>query len=412
MSSPPALSVLLISNGYGEDVVAAHIGELLRKDDRARIHGFPTVGSGTFYSERGIELVGRGLELPSMGFLRSPRDLVRDLAGGLVHRTLGMGTRLRKTSAAFDFLVVVGDPYLLLFTSLFTCHSPRRKIFVGVQQSEWYQSHKPFKQHYSALERGWVRRRAGLVYVRDEKTRDFLRSKGLEQVRCTGNPMMDCFSVHRRPVLPNGRRIIGILPGSKQEAYHNLKVALEIADKMYRRRESYLFAVALSPQLDPGQAAHRCGLRQVDSVSGQNGQPWEYARYRTEAGTPLIISRSLFGDIISSAVAVIGVSGTGNEQAAGLGKPVFAFWGPGPQITRKFMMAQKRLLGPSLFLFPPQPDALAEKMLQILDDKERLRKIAQNGMLRMKGRGSIQRMVTQMIAYMRGESLVESGDMH
>lgn len=406
----PAPAALLVSNGFGEDLVAARIGELLAQEIRWIVRGFPTVGDGAFYQSRGIDLAGTGLKLPSMGFVRSPGDLARDLAGGLIRRTLGMGGRLRKASAAFDYLVVVGDPYLLLFASLFTPHPRERKIFVGVQQSEWYQSRKPFKQHYSALERGWLRRRAGLVYVRDEKTGCFLRSKGLEHVRCTGNPMMDCFTIHDRRVLPEGRRIIGILPGSKQEAYHNLGVALEVAEILHRRRENLLFAVALSPQLDPEQAASRCGLRRRDQVSGADGGAWEYTRYVTPAGAPLIISRSLFGDIISGSDAVIGLSGTGNEQAVGLGKPVFAFWGPGPQITRKFMRAQKRLLGPSLFLFPPRPQAVAGKILQVLDDEAQLREVARNGMLRMRGRGSIRRMIEGIAGYTRGGSGSETGE--
>jgi uncharacterized protein (TIGR03492 family) len=393
--------VLLVSNGYGEDVVAAHIGELLLAETGGVVGGFPTVGDGAFYRSRGVEPAGTGLALPSMGFVRSPRDLLRDLAAGLIRRTLAMGRSLRAAASRFDYLVVVGDPYLLLYTSLFAPHHRRRKIFVRVQQSEWYGSRKPFKQHYSTLERGWLRRRAGLVYVRDEKTRECLRSRGLEHVRCTGNPMMDCFAIRPRRVLPEGRRIIGILPGSKREAYHNLAVAVEVADLLHRSRGDLLFAVALSPQLDPDRAAGRCGLVRLDRASGGNGEPWEYTRYRTPAGAPLIMSRSLFGDIISGSEAVIGLSGTGNEQAAGLGKPVFGFWGPGPQITRKFMRAQKRLLGPSLFLFPPRPREVASRMLQVLEDEERLREAARNGMMRMQGRGSIGRMVREMACYMR-----------
>ncbi|MFW6180899.1 MAG: lipid-A-disaccharide synthase-related protein [Spirochaetota bacterium] len=397
--SPPP-SALLVSNGYGEDVVAAHIGELLLAETGGTVLGFPTVGDGAFYRSRGVQLAGTGLSLPSMGFVRSPGDLVRDLAAGLIGRTLAMGRSLHAAADRFDYLVVVGDPYLLLFTSLFTRRHRRSMIFVGVQQSEWYQSRKPFKQHYSALERGWLRKRAGLVYVRDEKTMEFLRSRGLVHVRCTGNPMMDCFTIHPHRVLPENRRIIGILPGSKQEAYHNLAVAVEVADLLHRWRDDLLFAVALSPQLDPDRAAGRCGLLRVGQVSGGNGESWEYAQYRTPAGAHLLMSCSLFGDIISSSEAVIGLSGTGNEQAAGLGKPVFGFWGPGPQITRKFLQAQKRLLGPSLFLSPPRPREVAAKMLQVLEDEELLREVARNGKMRMQGRGSIRRMAMELIDYM------------
>jgi uncharacterized protein (TIGR03492 family) len=44
----------------------------------------------------------------------------------------------------------------------------------------------------------------------------------------------------------------------------------------------------------------------------------------------------------------LGTSGTGNEQAVGLGKPVVSFATQGPQYTRNFAKAQARLLGAGL----------------------------------------------------------------
>jgi uncharacterized protein (TIGR03492 family) len=113
----------------------------------------------------------------------------------------------------------------------------------------------------------------------------------------------------------------------------------------------------------------------------------------------VFVSQSLFGDIINESVALIGTSGTGNEQAAGLGKPVFGYWGRGPQITKKFMKAQKKLLGPSLILSPPEPELIARRIMNLLEDGARLAALAKNGKERMEGRGSIDCIVKEILSY-------------
>jgi len=394
-------SFLFISNGYGEDTIAAHIGKrMLETRLTQTVKAFPTVGTGKFYSTMGIALAGEGISLPSEGFVRSLNDFLKDLRYGFIQKTYRMGRTLGKAAEHFDFLFIVGDPYLLLYTSLFTKHPPRRRVFIGVQQSEWYGSRKPFKQHYSFIERRWMKRMAGLIYVRDEKTMDFLRSKGLTHVQCEGNPMMDCFSISKQKVLPHNRKLIGILPGSKQESYENMSVIFNTIKNLSLMGGHFNYAIALSPQLDESVVVTRFGLR--FRYSKKRDGEHLYTSYELP-GTlgDIIISKHLFGDIINESIAVIGVSGTGNEQAAGLGKPVFGFWGKGPQITEKFMKAQKKLLGKSLILLPPEPGRLAATIMQTLSDRFLLKEIEENGKLRMCGRGSIDRIVSGIEEYIK-----------
>ncbi len=391
--------LLFISNGYGEDAIAAHIAKrILQRGFLHIIRAFPTVGPGRFYESMGIELAGEGALLPSEGFLRSISGFIKDMRKGFIQKTYRMGRNLGKASRYFDVLIIVGDPYLLLFTSLYTKHPRVKKVFIGVQQSEWYGSKKPFKQHYSVIERRWMKRFAGLIYVRDEKTRDFLRSKGLGHVQCEGNPMMDCFSICNHRVLPRDREIIGILPGSKQEAYENLKVILHTIKSLSSVGGRFHYAMALSPQLEETAVVRLFGLKYRSSVERYGEPLYNYYELPGSDGK-VFISKSIFGDIINESTAVLGVSGTGNEQAAGLGKPVFGFWGKGPQITEKFMKAQKRLLGKSLILLPPDPMLLASTILKTLANGNLLKEIEENGKIRMAGRGSIDRIVTEIDKY-------------
>jgi uncharacterized protein (TIGR03492 family) len=134
---------LFISNGYGEDNVSAHIARVFPQYfPGCTVSGFPTVGGGKFYTDSGIDLAGRGPDLPSEGFVRSYKDLFNDILNGFFHKTFSLGVSLRKVSSHFDYLVLTGDPYLLLLNGIFTKKPKANRIFVGVQQSEWYGSKK------------------------------------------------------------------------------------------------------------------------------------------------------------------------------------------------------------------------------------------------------------------------------
>jgi len=391
--------LLFISNGYGEDAVSAQIAiTLQKKAPLLYISAFPTVGDGKNYEERGIPLAGMGIRLPSEGFIRSFKDFIVDMKSGFIHKTINMGLSLKKVSRDVDYLIITGDPYLLLFTTIFTPQRKNRKIFVGVQQSEWYGTRKPFKQHYSFIERIWLKLFAGLVFVRDEKTENFLKKKGLNQVLCTGNPMMDTFEIKEIKIFPENRELIGILPGSKKEAYENLKKIFEVITYLQKETDRFLFAIALPSQLEMNKIVSMFDLKKIKKVSLQENKSFHLYRHPF-SGAEIIISRHIFGETINSSRLVIGLSGTANEQAAGLGKPVVAFWGKGPQITEKFMKAQKKLLGEALFLYPPVTELVGSEIIRILNDPQTLNRAMEDGTKRMQGRGSISRMVELILNY-------------
>jgi len=399
---PKDKKILFLSNGYGEDNVSAYIAKKLKeKNPDFIIKGFPSVGEGKFYQELGLKLAGRGTNLPGEGFIRNIKDFFIDINNGLITQTLRVGVSIKKISKNFDYIIITGDPYLLLFVSLFTTHKKNYKIFIGIQQSEWYESRKAFKQHYSLIERFWLKKFSNLIFVRDYKTRDYLKYKGLNCVECMGNPMMDCFSINNNSIFPRDKKIIGILPGSKKEAYNNIQVIFRIIEELLKKRRDLIFAFAISPNLNIKNIVEIYKLKEIrheyieDSIV--------YTLYKlNNSRADIILSNKIFGDIISKSDLIIGTSGTGNEQATGMGKAVFSFWGNGPQITKKFLHAQKRLLGISLFVYPPDPELIAKNILKVLDNRELLRKIKKNGEKRMEGRGSIEKIVAKIDSYLKG----------
>ena len=393
--------VLLVSNGYGEDTVAATIGVHLKKKlPNIKLEAFPTVGNGTFYKKAGITTVFNGVLLPSEGFIRSFGDFINDLTHGFFTKTIKMGLKLKSISNEYDFIIPVGDPYILLFTSIFSVKKRRYKIFVGIQQSEWYQSKKPFKEHYSFIERLWMKMFAGLIFVRDKKTADYLTKKGFNNVFSFGNPMMDCFIINQEKVFPPDRIVIGILPGSKKEAYENLKVTFKILENLSDKIKNPIFAIATSPNLSKIKIITDNKLKKTKKGSFSNNNINVPIFSKSGIKGDIVITDKLFGDIINESIVIIGTSGTANEQAAGMGKAIFSFWGKGPQLTKKFLDAQKRLLGKSLFVFEPNPPLIAEKIVEVINDKKLLKEIEINGKMRMAGRGSIDKIAGKIINYM------------
>ncbi len=87
-------------------------------------------------------------------------------------------------------------------------------------------------------------------------------------------------------------------------------------------------------------------------------------------GTGIRVIQGKFGDVLHSSQVIIGLSGIGNEQAVGLGRPVVIFPGKGPQITKKFLYIQKLLLGEAISIVEARGEAVAEEIYSILTHPE------------------------------------------
>ncbi len=99
-----------------------------------------------------------------------------------------------------------------------------------------------------------------------------------------------------------------------------------------------------------------------------------------------------FGDLVSRSQVIIGLSGMGNEQAVGLGKPVVSFPGRGPQVTEKFLRIQRTLLGGAIYIVDRNGEAVADEVCSLLLKSPRqLREIVKMGKERMGGFGAAER---------------------
>lgn len=176
-------------------------------------------------------------------------------------------------------------------------------------------------------------RKALVVLPRDEVTAVDLRKRRVK-ANCLGNLMMDAIS--KKDIVFNLKNPIGVLPGSRQDASKNLEKILQVIEKT-KVRDDYL--VALTEDFDVEDFLKKVSWEEADLKV-------DYAAMILQKDSKRVyLCKGIFGDIIFQSDFVIGLSGTGNEQAAGLGKPVLTFVGPGAQFTPYFAKKQKKLLG-------------------------------------------------------------------
>ena len=84
---------------------------------------------------------------------------------------------------------------------------------------------------------------------------------------------------------------------------------------------------------------------------------------------------------------VLGLGGTANQVCAGLGLPVVS-------VREKGKEVQQKLLGEAERLVPPQPEALADAIDEILGDGELFRRMSEAGKRRLGGPGALDDLIS------------------
>ncbi len=106
MAEPAPRRLLFISNGHGEDSIAAAI--IRRLPPGLTVDAYPMLGEGRAYA--GVcNVVGPRAQLASEGWRNVRGSVVRDFAGGGL-KTLLPGIRFARSLAGrYDRVIVVGD---------------------------------------------------------------------------------------------------------------------------------------------------------------------------------------------------------------------------------------------------------------------------------------------------------------
>ena len=385
----PAGDVLVLSNGFGEDTIAASIVEhILRLENAPRVFAMPLVGEGQAYQRLGIETLGPRELMPSGGLLLAGwSNVFTDLRAGLWAMTLEQIRTLRRLRGRLGALVAVGDTIPTLFGALF---AREPVIMVGTAKSNYYYA-------YSWLERVVFRRFCDTVFTRDEPTAATLRGHGVN-ARWVGNAMMDCLGVTADDLpVPRDATCVAILPGSRKVAFRDLPVLLD-ASRLLGERRRMFYVMALADSIDVAELAR---------VAATQGWSWRedpaFAGDGCEGlleghGQRLLLVRGRFGDVVRPAQLVIGQAGTGNEQAVGMGKPVVSFDSDGKQPMGWYRARQKGLLGDALSVVDRAGPALADEVCAILEDPSRYARMQAAGYDRMGPPGASGRIAEYIVS--------------
>lgn len=324
------MKTIIISNGHGEDLVGAKLAEKL-----SDVSALPIVGEGNAYK---CNVLGPRKKLPSGGFsLRNLSYLLKDLRSGLFGSFVQQIKIVR--SGNWDLIVAIGDIVPMFLAKI----SKTPFIFLGVNKTYYY---KWFGYYYTPWE-VWLLKSAKKVFTRDQLTADILVKKGIK-AEYVGNPLMDVMTNDKIQMTnkSSNQKIIGLLPGTREG---DDKLNLEDFDKIKKEIN----------KIDP-------------SI--------EF----------LVAQKENFEEVLSKATLVIGLSGTGNEQAAGMGIPIISFPGRGSQYTKKFGEAQAQLLGNALAYIPERNfNKISEKCLKIISDPMLRDNMGNSGRTRMQGGDSI-----------------------
>jgi len=212
MISDKQVSLLVLSNGHGEDKVSVsvirRVIDLLRYLPlKTSIDVLPLVGKGSSYKSisQVVNLLGPVKEFSSGGFVtHRPLVFLRDIKEGLLALTYAQFQTISKWSsdrAGRKLILAVGD----IWPVFLAAQSRIPFIFIGTAKSEYYvrdergplQRRNLLEQTESMLSSvyyPWERillKKAIAVYPRDTLTCLYLSKSGLTNVKYFGNPMMD-----------------------------------------------------------------------------------------------------------------------------------------------------------------------------------------------------------------------------
>ena len=333
--------LLLLSNGHGEDLSGALLGQVLKAQGHD-VEALPLVGRGNPYSDATIPLVGRTREFSTGGLgYTTLRGRLTELVQGQVIYLLSRLLRLIRIAGRYDLVVVIGD--VIPVMAAWLCQRPAATYLVA------------YSSHYEGrLRLPWPcgsclrSQRFQAVFSRDALTPQDLSEQLKREVVFVGNPFMDSvLSPSNR--LPYAKRRLGLLPGSRRpELEHNLLLLLGVIDQIPISQPSpgdLEIDIALVGALGDDHLNTLAQSHGWSLVLGHGNAP---ARLE-KGGRQIQVRRKGFTSVLLSSDLLLCMAGTAAEQAVGMAKPVLQLPGQGPQFTAGFAEAQRRLLGPTVF---------------------------------------------------------------
>ncbi len=383
MTLPDGTELFFVSNGHGEDEIAASILDALAPTDaqRTRIAAWAQVGHGDRYKARGIKTLGPEHHLPSEGFgTVSIGNFVKDLKAGFIRTYFDQARYARTLRGSPALMVAIGDIIPLLAGRL----SGMQTLFYSAPKSAHYGGY----DGHTVLERHLMKR-CTKVMARDALTAKRLTRSGV-RAECLGNPVMDRLDGTRDTKLrPTGKTVVVLLAGSRADAVQNTRTLLA---GLANAASDCHGLIAAHPGLE--ETALLANLPTGWSVSGHD------LTHRSGATATLMKAR--FADALASADLALGMAGSANEQAVGLGLPLIAVPGAGNQ-GPAFQRMKARYFGASALSVEADPTAMGAALDRLIADPARRLDMAEAGRELMGPRGGSQAIAQEIAAHLAWE---------
>jgi uncharacterized protein (TIGR03492 family) len=375
-------TLLFVSNGNGEDDIACKVIDALHATGRApRIEAWPMVGHGRAYLDRGVPVVGVQNTLPSEGFgTLSLRLFARDLKAGFIGTHLAQARFARGMRGRYPLMVAVGD--IVPLAAGYLSRIPMAHI--SCAKSAYYGG----SDGHTGTERWLMRTRCLGVFPRDQLTAERLEANRVPNTYL-GNPMMDGLA----PSDPArfGQGAIVMLAGSRKDATENAAFLLAAAAKGAPDLR-YLFPCHPSVDLD----------RLADMAQGWTRAAWEHPLrgphlcLQSASGAKALLMGGAFADMLHAGRLAVGMAGTANEQALGLGLPLIVVPGAGNQ-GPAYVKMKMHWVGEAGIAVARDAGAVGTAIAALLADPRRAAAMAAAGQARMGKAGASAAIATRLL---------------
>ena len=333
--------ILLLSNGHGEDLSGSLIAKTLLKSGYS-VDALPIVGKGFHYEKEKIKIIGKTKEFSTGGIgYNSFKGRLNEIFGGEIIYLLKRLYLTYKIRKKYNYFFIVGDIVPIFFAWI--CN---KKFFTYLVA---YSSHYEGK-----LKLPWpskfflLSKKAKKIYARDFLTAEDLTLQLKKKVSFLGNPFMDKF-FFRDNKFKKSDISIGLFPGSRfPEILNNFILILEVLESLsdFSYFQKIEFNFAIDNTLSSSKIREILKTTKWVCLEKNNDKNLLKFQYKF---LKVNLFWNTFDEILLKSTCCISMAGTAAEQAIGLGKPVIQIEGKGPQFTKSFAEAQRRLLGKYVF---------------------------------------------------------------
>ncbi|WP_224701414.1 glycosyltransferase family protein [Devosia aquimaris] len=364
--------MLFISNGHGEDWIAAAIAARLPKG--LEVDAYPMIGAGNAYT--GVcPIVGPRATLASEGWRNVKGSLRRDLANGGLMTIPPALKFLRQVRGRYGRVVVVGD-----MTGVVAAFA------TGLRDLTYLDVYKTGAARlYSAAERFFIKRSCKTVFCRSDGLADMLVQAGID-ARSAGNVMMD--------TIPSGdydaqsrrsrQRAVTLLPGSRALTAESFGLQIEALRALPAELMPDVF-LAVAGGINVEELAKKTGLRRTHMLSAESGDLGELSDGKM---TVHMARGNALGNLLAASDLVLSQAGTATVQALGMGRPAITFINPRDRRSR--FDDEQKLFDAARIVVPAEAGAVSTALANLLRDDEERRRLGNVGRQRIGGPGAVQ----------------------